>query len=297
MLNKVLKELYLKIHVAKYFTSLQNLNEIYLNGKTDEYLRKTDSFFSDLLRFPYYYIGTSSINVSNHQLIKSFTTLHGSRVNELYAFNLPLFLTTQEFLILKDANGLISVSDRLHSFLDQLYSIVYARRKKKRSRVNSIFLPGTVGILLFCFSYFPLKERYLEEKEEYNIAANSETYKEKTIRDILALKVALQLYHQDNNSYPKSSGGWDAVNAAFGESKKVWIPGLVPKYIKELPVDPRLSKESIKQYMYKSNGADYKLIAHFPVGIEEVIKNQPPLVDPVRPSWAFGIWSDSAKNW
>jgi hypothetical protein len=154
-----------------------------------------------------------------------------------------------------------------------------------------------VFILLVAFSFPLLKQKYKHEKEEYDLLANEGIYKEKTLQDILVLTQALQKYYDDNHSYPKSSGGFDAVVAAFGESKEEWIPGLAPKYIDKLPVDPRKTEDSGKQYMYKSDGKDFKLIAHNPLGIDDVVKQHPELVDPVRPSWAFGVWTEGAKNW
>jgi hypothetical protein len=126
---------------------------------------------------------------------------------------------------------------------------------------------------------------------------NEESYKQQTIADMLKLKEALQKYYNAHNGYPKSSGGFDAVVAVFGESKEEWIPGLAPAFISTLPVDPRRNKNPREQYMYKSDGKDYKLIAHNPLGMNDAVGKYPELIDPARPSWAIGSWTEGAKSW
>ena len=298
MLNNVLKRIYFKIHISRYFSSLQSLNELYTTGNKDEYLRKMEDFYSDLLRFPQAYYKNAQGIQSNDELVRSFSITHDSPVNSLYSGHIKLFLKIEQSLKHRSANELNSLLEDIATFLEKLYISLFP--KNSTSKRNRYLIPGTIVIssfILLVVLYSPLKKKYFREKEQYNLLANEETYRLKTIKDILTLKEVLTKYYNDTKSYPKSSGGWDAIIAAFGESKKAWIPGLVPAYINELPVDPRNSKDSHKQYMYKSDGIDFKLIAHNPIAFSEIVNDHPEFTDPVRPTWALGAWSDGAKNW
>lgn len=117
-----------------------------------------------------------------------------------------------------------------------------------------------------------------------------------TINDLEAIKKALNKFYTENGFYPISKG-FDGVYSKFGYSGKDWIKGLSPTYIKELPIDPRLHKNNSQQYFYKSNGKDYKLIAHEPVNCHPVKTSNPELIDIKRDCWAYGFWTEKAKNW
>jgi len=57
-------------------------------------------------------------------------------------------------------------------------------------------------------------------------------------RDLSKVQSALEAYYKDNGTYPKSSNdgrGWDGLYSKWGDSTKVWIKGLVPDYLDELP--------------------------------------------------------------
>jgi len=297
MLNTVLKGIYLRIYLSEYYSRLQSINELYSQGDKDEYLRKMDVFFSDLLRFPQIYNNTpQNIQIDNNELIESFSETPDDPLHSIYSSHTELLLKTETATNNRSANDLNDLSGDIDLLLDKLYNAVL-HKKSKPNRIK-YSIAGVIGlILLFAILYSPLKERYFEEKTQYDLAVNGEAWKEITIKDIFVLKEALEKYHSDNKNYPKSSGGWDAKIAAFGQSKEDWIPGLAPRYIKALPIDPRQSKDPMWQYMYKSDGTDFKLIAHFPLGMNEIISNRPELVDSIRPSWAFGVWSKGAKSW
>ncbi|HTF28111.1 MAG TPA: type II secretion system protein GspG [Flavitalea sp.] len=299
MLNTVLKGLFFRIYLSKYFSRLQSINELYSQGNKDEYLRKMDIFFSDLLRFPQVYNNTSqNIQIDNNELIKSFSETPDDPIHSIYSSHTELLLKTKTATNNRRANDLIDLSGDIDLLLDKLYNAALHKKRRPNRIKYLIVIAGVVSIFLLSFIlYSPLKERYFEEKTKYDVVASEEARKEITIKDIFELKVALERYHSENKSYPKSSGGWDAIIAAFGESKKDWIPGLVPRYIKALPTDPRQSKDPMWQYMYKSDGKDFKLIAHFPLGMNEIISDRPELIDSVRSSWAFGVWSKGAKSW
>jgi hypothetical protein len=80
----------------------------------------------------------------------------------------------------------------------------------------------------------------------------------KRVSDIVSINDALKAYHKKNGKYPKADG-----LKGFADRGKAWIPGLAPEFITELPRDPAESKDrSGPQYVYASDGTDYKLLAH-----------------------------------
>lgn len=120
------------------------------------------------------------------------------------------------------------------------------------------------------------------------------------IADMYKIVVALERYKLDNRSYPISShqgDGWDGILSKYGESRKDWIKGLVPNYLRELPVDSRKPTSDEHQFIYKSNGANYKLIVHSSSDCELVRSLYPKVIDPKRDCYAYGFWTKRATKW
>lgn len=136
-------------------------------------------------------------------------------------------------------------------------------------------------------------------KTEYPLPIiNSET--PPRIVDLSEIAFALERYKLDHRQYPVSSSvknGFDGLLTDYGLASADWIPGLVPNYLDMLPADPRANGIASEQYYYRSNGANYKLIAHNPDDCYEVQKTHPELIDPVRNCWAYGFWTVPARNW
>lgn len=273
----VVSALYSRLFLARLHSRLESASLSYSNQSHNLYVEKMKIFYSNLTGFKH---------MNGH-------------VESLYTAESNLLMEMEKAIADNAAGELHSLSNRTRLFLDKLYDAAFSSGASTSSR--SPFVRGSVIavllIIFFAAFYSPLKKRYHNEREEYDLIANEDVFKQRTKEDIFNLHDALNKYYHDNRSYPKSSGGWDAIIAVYGQSKEDWIPGLAPKYIKKLPVDPRKVKDPVKQYMYKSDGTDYKLIAHFPVGMDDIIKNYPQFVDPRRPSWAFGVWTEAAKNW
>lgn len=143
------------------------------------------------------------------------------------------------------------------------------------------------------------KKEYDMSVEEYNMAEKykAEVFLNTRVNDLNNLKKALNLYFESNKMFPKSSGGFDGLYSAFGKSEKDWIPGLAPQYIKQLPRDPRLNKDPANQYLYNSNGSDYKLILHNPDDCQSLSLIHPEMIDPVRGCHAYGFWTNGAAQW
>lgn len=160
-------------------------------------------------------------------------------------------------------------------------------------------------LFLFMFIFLTLLFLYLiynfltqEEPSSTVQQLKTQTNYTKRLKDLYAISLALEKYKQDHHSYPiSSSGKWDGLYSAFGESKIDWITGLSPKYISKLPRDPRLHHDPTQQYLYTSNGANYKLIAHGAEDCIEVLENTPEFVDPQRNCHAYGFWTKKASDW
>lgn len=166
--------------------------------------------------------------------------------------------------------------------------------------------------LLSAFSYFTFTkiECFCENKADPNLLRDhiqhlgnpiaTSSAPSKSADDLVKIVIALTKYKTDHRSYPISSGqgkNWDGLYSRYGESRNNWIAGLAPDYIVRLPRDPRNSNSDIEQYFYKSDGANFKLIAHHPNDCNEVKKIAPQLVDPKRDCVAYGYWTKKAAGW
>ena len=104
------------------------------------------------------------------------------------------------------------------------------------------------------------------------------------------LAKALELYYEDNNTYPATPAFPTWHSSEAGDDSSVvsdpdnYIPGLAPKYIAKLPHDPLggigCGTTWHRSFLYMSDGRDYKLLAacsnEMPVPIDD------PLMDPQR---------------
>lgn len=113
---------------------------------------------------------------------------------------------------------------------------------------------------------------------------------ERRFADLSTLADALERYRSDHGVFPVSTGSFSL--------KPNWIPELAPKYLAAVPRDPRyLSAVQNKQYLYISNGSDYKLVVHAPEDFGFVSKTFPERVDPRRTGHAYGVWTPGASEW
>jgi hypothetical protein len=119
---------------------------------------------------------------------------------------------------------------------------------------------------------------------------------DRRMRDMAALQGALASYQAKNGKYPLQN----AENLAIGVSDLAGASGidaLVPVYISAIPRDPQNLNQLNRQYLYFSDGTDYKLVAHGTEDVGWVTKKRPELIDPVRPTVAYGIWTAGAVKW
>lgn len=77
----------------------------------------------------------------------------------------------------------------------------------------------------------------------------------KRVSDLVMINDALKAYFKKHGAYPAAAG-----LAGLAERGAAWIPGLAPEFLPELPRDPAM-EASGPQYVYVSDGKDYKLLA------------------------------------
>lgn len=175
--------------------------------------------------------------------------------------------------------------------IDQCLASPVTAPSPQRPKANGLPSPGAVAIAAFCIplaAYLLLNLAWLWHKH---------TFTERRIADLSALNQALARYHADHGHYPKSIL-FDGRASFAGASKTDWIEGLVPGYIPELPRDPRQNDDQLEQYLYMSDGTDYKLIAHYPGWCERNAQKYPGLrFDPYDDCQFFGFWTRGAENW
>lgn len=115
--------------------------------------------------------------------------------------------------------------------------------------------------------------------------------------DLEEIKAALEKYRQAKGTYPISQG-FDGLYSVWGSSAPNWISGLVPKFLRALPRDPSFIEAKVPQYLYRSNGKDYKLLSHGAFDSCTIaMRLDPLLIDPSRKGYAFGHWTPGAKDW
>ncbi len=131
----------------------------------------------------------------------------------------------------------------------------------------------------------------------------------KRVSDLKQMQVALEYYYAVNRAYPNSNGAWVTECTEFNNTGNNVIPGLVPNYISRIPVDPKSAPVHAVApvyrpawqdcYLYISyNGVDYAFIAHNMSEFTQAdYAKYPELIDPLRPTWAWKVYSPGAAAW
>jgi hypothetical protein len=127
-------------------------------------------------------------------------------------------------------------------------------------------------------------------------------YHRQRLDDLATLKGAFEKFRASSSSFPRSAnGGRDWSGVGWDGDSATWLPELVPTYLLRLPVDPRRNNNRYNQYIYKSNGVDYKLLALAPEDCVLTINEQPSMSDPARnvhnQCYAYGYWTPGAMGW
>lgn len=114
----------------------------------------------------------------------------------------------------------------------------------------------------------------------------------KRVQDLVTINDALKAHHKAHGAYPVASGLGGILDRGAA-----WIPGLASEALPELPRDPAMSMDRAgPQYVYASDGNDYKLIAQ---NVSLVGSTNPavlgiridPTRNPTQENAAFGFWT------
>ncbi len=185
--------------------------------------------------------------------------------------------------------------DRTYFFNTSYHPNKYGALIRSENLANCIKLINETKYKKVSYTDAIVKTKILEDKYFSVVKKPSKLNYEIRLKDLSEIKIALNKYFKDNGSFPKSKG-YDGLYTKWGYSGKEWINGLVPKYLKSLPIDPRNTKDGSKQYLYKSNGKDFKLIAHSTEDSYFAVKKNSNMLDPKRKS-AYGFWTEGAEQW
>lgn len=114
----------------------------------------------------------------------------------------------------------------------------------------------------------------------------------KRVTDLVSINDALKAYNAEHGAYPTAEG-----LLGFLERGEAWIPGLAPAFIPSLPRDPMAaSGASGSQYVYASDGKNYKLLAQGVslaggTNVEVLGVRIDPTRGPTIENAAFGFWT------
>jgi hypothetical protein len=116
------------------------------------------------------------------------------------------------------------------------------------------------------------------------------------------LKDALENYRAANGAYPLSPT-FRPLKGTTRDDISAWLPELSSAAVQKLPRSIDNNSNGIGQWLYRSDGQDFKLIFHQPLPTEAELafRFYTRYVDPERASQAtagaFGYWSHGAMSW
>ena len=84
------------------------------------------------------------------------------------------------------------------------------------------------------------------------------------LSDLRQVQTALELYYFDNGAYPVRSSWIGTTPGCYSgpANPNDSIPGLVPKYLPQIPEDPKRAGTNYC-YLYRSDGTDYKFMSYY----------------------------------
>lgn len=132
--------------------------------------------------------------------------------------------------------------------------------------------------------------------------------------DLRTLQQSVEKYQAYHGVYPSTSGNWcttsyDLPGIGYTSCSANPSFGLTTTgELNRLPTDPKANFDNPitscganqNSYLYRSNGTDYKIIAHCtPEGksTASTFSTSDPFYDPVRPTWAWQVSTPGAINW
>jgi prepilin-type N-terminal cleavage/methylation domain-containing protein len=118
--------------------------------------------------------------------------------------------------------------------------------------------------------------------------------------DLASINKAIRMHYSEFGTYPDTSNAWRGYRT-FGAHGQSFVPN-VSSYISTLPDPAPLSATS--DYLYRSNGTEYKLMAHnnsaandgFMTLCPTAVQQNPSMADTSRNCWAWGYWSPGGSS-
>ena len=120
--------------------------------------------------------------------------------------------------------------------------------------------------------------------------------------DLKQLQTALEMYYDDNGSYPLSCQGLGLYGGhcpSYGDCDNNYIVGSLSGYMAQLPIDPKYDTTN-QCYLYRSDTVDYKILAHHTMELDcPPIASDHPKYDPVRSAaqCTIAVFSAGGRNW
>ncbi len=128
----------------------------------------------------------------------------------------------------------------------------------------------------------------------------------KRISDLTQLQLAVEMYYDENDSYPQPCQGWSTWSGHspdYGNCDSNYITGLAPDFMGTLPIDP--NDTAYFGYLYTSDGNDYMIMVH--QSMETICGGDPS--DSCNPAHiqqldrvsqtqeTIAVYSKNAQNW
>lgn len=115
--------------------------------------------------------------------------------------------------------------------------------------------------------------------------------------ELSSLNKAVEMYYIDHGSYPVRTS-WSGNNQAINDA---FIPGLAPHYIDRTP-QVESHGAARPTFLYISDGSGYKLVyiadngAAGDTGLPALHRQDNSMLDPARPTRAWGYWTENHRT-
>lgn len=273
----------LDVRISKSY-SVAGTNQFYIPNEADSQHADWEQYCFDIysiVSYPeLYLLGSLEYPRRHFQILNYFDGCCFNKIDgRKYAFEINDRL--QSF---KNNGSYYFLSDKLHNFhsvspwaLDFIIKDILSEK-------------GILSSSFYEFSETDKTNTLIVNNKPSTICQNI-----RRVQDLSKIKNALDLYYKKNGSYPTTDSWVSYISSLDAKPVINWIPKLVPNYIESLPRDPGNSPEVRKQYLYQSNGKDFKLISHEPSCADWLSVSYPEMADPIRNGWAIGFWTKGAK--
>jgi prepilin-type N-terminal cleavage/methylation domain-containing protein len=111
------------------------------------------------------------------------------------------------------------------------------------------------------------------------------------------MQLAIEFYKAQNDVYP--SAGCGVATTAFAEANATcvnYVDGLIPDFMPALPRDPMSENVAGSGFMYRSDGANYKLMIRDAVEVKMVVAGDEYSNNDNDPD-TYAVYSAGGINW